>query len=44
MFSEFTLFKWLAEKNLTNERAAKELLIVTATLDGFSLANRRRFS
>ena len=42
MFGEFTLIKCLVEKSLANEyRSAKGLLIVTTTLDGFSLANHR---
>ena len=44
MFGEFTLFKHLAGKSLVNDRSAKRLLIVTTTLDGFSLANCRRFA
>ena len=41
MFSEFTIFKRLAEKCLGNDRSAKGLLIVMTTLDGFSLVNYR---
>ena len=41
---EFALFKRLVEKSLANDRSAKRLLIVTTTLDGFSLANCRRFA
>ena len=44
MFGEFTLFKCLGEKVWQMNRSAKGLLIVTTTLDGFSLANRRRFA
>ena len=44
MFGEFTLFKCLAEKSWQMNRSAKCLLIVTTTLDGFSLANCRRFA
>ena len=39
MLGKFTLFKCLVKKSL-----AKGLLIVTATLDGFSLANCRQFA
>ena len=40
MFGKFALFKSLAEKSLANEyRSTKGLLIVTTTLNGFSLAN-----
>ena len=35
--------KGLVEKVCQMNRSAKGLLIVTITLDGFSLANRRRF-
>ena len=41
MFGEFTLFKHLAEKVWQMNRSVKGLLIVTTTLDGFSLANCR---
>ena len=41
MFGEFTLFKHLAEKIWRMNRLAKGLLIVTTTLYGFNLANRR---
>ena len=41
---EFALFKRLVEKSLANDRSAKRLLIVTTTLDGFSLANCRQFA
>ena len=44
MFDEFILFKYLAEKVWQMNRSAKRLLIVTTTLDGFSLANRRQFT
>ena len=44
MLGEFAIFKRLAEKSLANDRSAKELLIVMTTLDGFSLANCRRFA
>ena len=44
MYGEFAIFKRLAEKSLANDRSAKGLLIVTTTLDGFSLANCRRFA
>ena len=44
MLGEFTLFKCLVEKSLANDRSAKRLLIITTTLDGFSLANCRRFA
>ena len=36
----FTLFKCLAGKNWQMNRSAKGLLIVTATLDSFSLAGK----
>ena len=44
MFGEFAIFKHLAEESLANDRSAKVLLIVTTTLDGFSLAICRRFA
>ena len=44
MFSEFAIFKRLAERSLVNDRSAKGLLIVMITLDGFSLAICRRFA
>ena len=44
MFGEFTLFKHLVEKVWRMNRSAKWLLIVTTTLDGFSLANCRQFA
>ena len=44
MFGEFTLFKYLAKIVWQMNRSAKELLIVTTNLDGFSLANCRRFA
>ena len=44
MFGEFTLFKCLVKKVWQMNRSAKGLLIVTATLDSYSFANRRRFT
>ena len=44
MFGEFTIFKRLAKKVWRMNRSAKGLLIVTITLDGFSLANHRPFA
>ena len=44
MFGESTLFKRLAEKVWRINRSAKGLSMVTTNLDGFSLANRRRFA
>ena len=41
MFGEFALFKHFAEKGWRMNRSAKGLLIITTTLDGFSLANLR---
>ena len=41
MFGEFILFKHLTKKVWRMNRLAKELLMVTTNLDGFSLANRR---
>ena len=44
MFGKFTLLKRLAEKVWQTNRSAKGLLIVTTTLDGFSLVNHRQFA
>ena len=44
MFGEFILFRCLVKKVWWMNRSAKRLLIVTTTLDGFSLANHRRFT
>ena len=44
MFGEFTLFKCLVKKVWRMNRSAKGLLIVTINLEGFSLANCRRFA
>ena len=44
IFDKFILFKCLAEKVWQMNRLAKGLLIVITNLDGFSLANRRRFA
>ena len=44
MFGEFTIFKCWQEKVWRMNRSAKGLLIVTTTLDGFSLVNHRRFA
>ena len=43
MFGKFTLFKHLTGKALANGQISKGLLMVIANLDGFSLANCRRF-
>ena len=43
MFGEFILFKLLWKKVWEINRSYKGLLIVTSTLDGFSLVNRRQF-
>ena len=40
MLDKFTLFKHLVEKSSVNDRSAKRSLIVTTTLDGFSLAKK----
>ena len=44
MFGEFTLFKCLVQKVWQMSRLAKRLLILTTTLDGFSLANSKQFA
>ena len=44
MFGESTLLKRLAEKVWRMNRSAKGLSMITTNLDGFSLANRRRFA
>ena len=44
MSSEFALFKCLAEKFWRMNRSAKGILIVTTNLNGFSLANCKRFA
>ena len=44
MFGKFIPFKRLAKKVWQMNRSAKGLLMVTTNLDGFSLANCRRFT
>ena len=44
MFSKFTLFKHLVEKVWRMNKLAKGLSMVTTNLDGFTLANLRRFT
>ena len=41
---EFTLFEHLEKKVWLIDRSAKRLFIVSTNLDGFSLANHRRFA
>ena len=43
-FGELTLFECLAKKVGWISRSTKMLLIVSINLDGFSLANHRRFT
>ena len=43
-FGELTCFEHLAKESLANYRSANRFLIVSTNLDGFSLANRRRFA
>ena len=43
-FYELTLFERFAEKSWQISRSANRLLIVSNNLDGFSLANHRRFA
>ena len=43
-FGELTRFEHLAKESLANYRSANRLLIVSANLNGFSLANRGRFA
>ena len=44
MFGKFTLFKHLAEKVWQMNRSAKGLLMVTISLDGFSLVKYSQFA
>ena len=41
---ELTRFEHLAKESLENYKSANRLLIVSTNLNGFSLANRRRFA
>ena len=43
-FGELTRFENLAKESWENYRSANKLLIVSANLDGFRLANCRRFT
>ena len=44
MFGHFTLFKHMVKKVWQMNRSTRGLLIVTTTLDGFSLVNCRQFA